>query len=190
MCACLLAIAGEAAATPDVWATGTAEISTDPGYEGFWKYCYEVSWCALPHGVSHVDVLLWMVQDCPCLCSQGYFAFADTVGSGPGTPNGEPCIVCYHGMFECNGDPSVGLEMPVIKFEPYEDHCEPDVEGWAHLCFYSVAEPIGIGSGECVGIKFAGEFAVGDLTGVLPGCDTERSSPAPAAWGKIKALYR
>ena len=186
----MLAASGPVAANPDVWATGTAEFTTDPGFEGYWKYCYEVSWIGLPHGVSHIDVLLWMVEDCPCLCSQGYFAFADTVGSGPGTPNGELCVVYYYGFFECDGDPSVGLETPVVKFEPFDDHCEPDVEGWAYLCFYSVAEPIQIGPADCVGIKFAGEFAVGNLTGVVPGCDTAHSSVENTVWGKIKTLYR
>jgi hypothetical protein len=80
--------------------------------------------------------------------------------------------------------------MPLVKFEPYENHCEPDVEGWAYLCFYSVAEPIQIDHCDCVGIKFAGDFAIGSLTGVLPGCDTAYSPTDAAAWGNIKALYR
>jgi hypothetical protein len=183
-------LAAPAVANPDVWGTGSASLSTDPGFEGYWKYCYEVDWVGLPHGVSHVDILLWLLQDCECVCSPGYFAFADTTGSGPGTPNGEPCMVYYYGLFECFGDPSIDIDGPLVKFEPYEDHCEPGAEGWVRACFYSVAAPIPAPAGEWVVIKFAREYATGPLTGVMPGCDSAYSARDNVSWGQIKALYR
>jgi len=187
---CLLAVTCSVTANPDVWATGSASLSTDPGYEGKWKYCYDVHWIALPHGVSHVDVLLWLLEDCECICRPGYFAFADTVGSGPGTPNGEPCTVYYYGLFECYGDPSTGVGGPLVKFEPYEDGCEPDKDGWVHVCFYSVAAPIPAPVGNWVMIKFGTEYATGNLDGVLPGCDTAYSATEQSTWGRVKVLYR
>ncbi len=177
-------------ATPDVWGTGYAWQCNQPGYEGYWEYCYEVYWSGLPHGVSHVDVLLCLLADCECLCEPGYFAFADTVGSGPGTPNGSPCTVYYYAEFECRGDPSIDLWCPLIKFEPYENHCEPDKDGWMTACFLSVAAPIPVPEGRWIAIKFGTSHAFGILTGVLPGCNSAYSETDQSSWGHIKALYR
>ena len=176
-------------ADPDLWATSTACEATEPGYEGYWKYCVTVDWINLPHGVSHVDVLL-MLEECACACSPGYFAFADTVGSGPGG-NGEPCTVYYNGLIECHGDPSIDIPDPLVKFEPYEGSCEPDKDGSVTACFYSVASPTEHAVFEDVIIlKFSTQYATGDLDGVLPICDPQYSSAGPATWGQIKALYR
>jgi hypothetical protein len=184
-----LTLAFTALASPDVGATGTAWLSSDPGYEGAWKYCYQVDWAGLPHGVSHVDVFL-LLDECDCACAPGYFAFPDTIGSGPGTPNGEPCTVYYQGFLLCHGDPSIGIHTPLIKAEPYEDDCEPDKEGWAYICFYSVAAPVFGDYTDVIAIKFGTEWATGDLTGPLPSCDTDYSSLRASVWGEIKSLYR
>ena len=178
-------------ADPDLWATGTASEVTEPGYEGYWKYCLTVNWIDLPQGVSHVDVLV-MLEECACACSLGYFAFADTVGSGPGT-NSVPCTVYYYGPFECFGDPSIGITDPLVKFEPHEEgtHCEPDKDGYATVCYYSVASPTEADIYEdVIVLKYSTEYALGDLDGVLPICDPAYSATEPTAWGQIKSLYR
>jgi hypothetical protein len=176
-------------ANPDLWATGEATYCTDPEHSGYWEYCYEVSWIDLPHGVSHLDVIV-LLDECECACSTGYFAFDDTCGYGPGTMNGPLCTVFYHGLFSCYGDPSVDLETPLVKFEPYENGCEPDRDGFATICFYAVAEPLYGVYADVVGIKFGQEWATGDLDGPLPGCNTGYSGANTSLWGGIKALYR
>jgi hypothetical protein len=182
--------ASVALGSPDLAATGTAYMATEPGYEGLWVYCYEVTWSNLPHGVSHLDFLLTMLEDCPCVCVNGYFAFEDTVGYGPGIDGECPCTVYYYGFFECNGDPSIPIYGPLIKFEPFEDGCEPDVEGTAQLCFYSVAAPVYGNWPDYIAIKFAGESETGDLNGPLPGCENGVSGIEASTWGNVKALYR
>ncbi|MFH1313946.1 MAG: hypothetical protein ABIJ00_12075 [Candidatus Eisenbacteria bacterium] len=187
VCVTLLAI--PALASPDLWGTSSAWEATEPEYEGYWKYCLTVNWIDLPHGVSHVDLLV-MLESCACACTPGYFAFADTVGSGPGT-NSVPCTVYYYGLFECHGDPSIGITDPLVKFEPYENCCEPDKDGYATVCFYSVASPTEAGLYEdVIVLKYSTEYATGDLDGVLPICDPAYSATEPTAWGQIKALYR
>jgi hypothetical protein len=176
-------------ANPDIWATGSAQLSTDPEHAGYWEYCYEVSWAELPHGVSHVDVFL-LLEECACACSPGYFAFSDTCGSGPGTPDGPLCTVYYYGFFECFGDPSIDVETPLVKFEPYEDGCEPAADGWAEICFYSVAAPIYDTYTDVIALKFGVLWATGHLDGPLPDCDTQYSGSSPSSWGAVKALYR
>jgi hypothetical protein len=175
---------------PDLAATGSAWMSTEPGYEGYWKYCYEVTWSALPHGVSHLDFLLTMIEDCTCVCVEGYFAFEDTVGTGPGVYGEDPCTVVYYGFFECNGDPSIPIFGPLIKFEPFEGGCEPSTEGTAYLCFYSVAAPIYGTWVDYIAIKFGGLSEYGTLEGPLPGCEYGASGIEEATWGQVKGLYR
>jgi hypothetical protein len=178
-----------APANPDLWGSSTAWEATEPEYAGYWKYCFMLNWIDLPNGVSHVDVLV-MLESCACACSPGYFAFADTVGSGPGT-NSVPCTVYYYGLFECYGDPSIGVTDPLVKFEPFEYHCEPDKDGYVTACFYSVATPTEAGlHGNALAMKFAGNWAFGDLDGVLPVCDPASSATEATAWGQIKTLYR
>jgi hypothetical protein len=186
--ACLLLIGVSAHANPDCWANGTAQLATETGFEGYWKYCYDVSWVELPNGVSHLDVFL-LLDDCVTVCDPGYFTFADTVGTGPGC-NDEPCTVYYYGLFECNGDPSIGVNTPLVKFEPYGDgHCEPDKAGTAYLCFYSMAPPVQAGSfSDVIAIKFGPNSDTGDLSGVLPSCVTTGTDDA--SWSQVKALYR
>jgi len=185
--ACVILVSVPASANPDCWATGSASMSTDPGYPGYWKYCYEISWAGLPNGASHLDVFL-MLEDCACLCSPGYFVFADTVGTGPGE---EGCTVNYHASFLCEGDPTMGNGLPTLKFEYYEGGCEPDKDGWAYVCFYSVAAPIPEGSYEdAIGIKFGTITDTGCLDGVMPSCDTDASATDNTSWGGVKALYR
>lgn len=183
-------MASTALATPNLSATGSAWLAEEPEYQGYWKYCYDVSWGNLPHGVSHLDLLLCMLADCPCVCTPGYFAFEDTVGSGPGTYLERPCTVYYYGLFECYGDPSISIDDPLIKFEPYEGDCEPDGMGTAHVCFYSVAAPVYGTWVDYVVIKFAGLSAFGTLEGPLPGCEYGASGSDESTWGKIKTLYR
>jgi hypothetical protein len=185
--ACVLLISVPAGADPDCWATGNAEMTSDPGYLGYWKYCYEINWSGLSHGASHLDVFI-LLEDCACLCTPGYFAFADTVGTGPGEGG---CTVCYHASFLCEGDPTMANGLPTIKFEYFENGCEPAHDGLAYVCFYSVAAPIPEGTYEdAIGIKCGTECYTGCLTGVMPSCDTNASATENSTWGGVKALYR
>ena len=175
---------------PDLSATGSAALATEPGYEGYWKYCYEVNWSNLPHGVSNLDFLLTMIEDCPCLCTSGYFAFEDTTGTGPGVCDEAPCTVFYYGFFLCDGEMSIPIKGPVIKFEPYENCCEPAPEGTAQICFYSVAAPVYGTWVDYMAIKFGTESEYGTLQGPLPSCETGVSATEVSTWGVIKGLYR
>jgi hypothetical protein len=175
-----------------IWGTSSAALSNDPGFEGYWKYCFEISWDVTGYdgyGVSHIDILLGL-ELCPCVCFDGYFAFADTVGSGPGTTNGSGCTVYWYGYFECEGDPTVPDGEPTNKFQYFEDACEPNEVGWAEICFYSVAAPTPVGCFiDALGIKFGPYFEKGDLDGVLPTCDWAYSGMTASTWGQIKALF-
>ena len=186
--ACLLIGAGSGSASPEIWATGTASPSADPGFEGYWEYCYEVHWTGLPYGVSHIEILMCTPGDCICDCEPEFFAFADTVGIGGSSE--EESAVHYYGGLEDSGDPSTGLEGMLLKFEPYEGIYEPGLEGSATLCFYSVAAPVLGIYPDRISIKFAGEYALGWLDGPFPGCRQGFSQAEEKTWGYVKRLYR
>jgi hypothetical protein len=174
-----------------LWGSCSATFPNDPGFKGYWKYCLDVSWDVSPydpkaHGVSHVSILLGL-DDCPSACKDGYFAFADTAGSSSGV---EGCTVYYYVEFDCKGDPTIPPAVPTIKFEPYENSCEPDVAGTAHVCFYSEAEPRPAGTLPAyVWIKFGPYIEEGTLEGTLPRCEQGTNPREPSTWGSIKALY-
>lgn len=175
-------------ATQTVSGTSSAWVSTDPGFEG-WKYCFEIHW-EDGQGLSHIDIFLGL-GTCSCVCTTGYFAFADTVGMSTGTTNGDTCTVWWHGAFNCYGDPTIPDGEPLVKFEYYENDCEPGTVVTAYLCFYSVAAPSPPGVfTDAIGVKFAGYSEKGDLVGVLPTCDDAYSAVETSVWGKVKALYR
>jgi hypothetical protein len=173
--------------------TITAERSNDAGYRGYWKYCIHIEWDVTEYttrGVSHIDVLLGL-EECLTVCIPGYFAFQDTVGSGSGVAGDGTCTLQWHGMFECRGDPSTPIQEPLIKFEYFEDGCEPDAAGWVDVCFYSVAPPTDPGTfPDALAIRYGQYWTNGDLTGVLPSCDQNYISTEMSTWGSVKALFR
>jgi hypothetical protein len=188
MAVCIIALSGPGYASPEIRATGTARPSDDPGFEGYWEYCYEVHWTGLPHAVSHIEILLCPPEGCACGCEAELFAFADTAGVGSGPEEHLP--VNYYGALENSGDPSTGLEGMLLKFEPYEGSGEPGLEGSATLCFYSVAAPAVGSYPDRLSIKFGEENMQGLVDGVLPVCHQGFSPTAAKTWGYVKAIYR
>jgi hypothetical protein len=189
----VLALPTTSAAQEYIWGTCTAELATDPAYCGYWWYCIEIEWDVTGpdgYGLSTWDVFLGL-EECLCVCSEGYFAFEDTVGSGPGTTREGPGTVYWHGYFSCDGDGTFRGGSPLVKFEYFEDTCEPDKAGSASVCFYSVAEPASPTTYvDALGIKFGTRLEKGDLVGVLPTCAEAYSSVESSTWSRVKVLYR
>jgi hypothetical protein len=159
---------------------------------GYWKYCVDISWNVVgvgdtPYGVSHSTVILGL-DNCPVACDRGYMLFPDTVGVSSGEGG---CYVDYYAEFSCKGDPSIGLVVPTLKFEPYAAVCEPGAEGSGEFCFYSIAPPRTVEEYPAtVWIKYGLSVSSGPLTGSLPGCGTSDAAVKPSSWGAIKALLR
>lgn len=185
----IFTLAAPSAHAQAIWGTSTAAPATDPGYEGYWKYCFNIQWDTTAYGgqgLSHSSVFLGL-DDCAAACDEGAFAFSDTVGSGG---EGGGCTVYYRGVFECDGDPHFPqFPFPTIKFEYHENACEPGAVGSAYLCFYSifVPGPPSTHPGR-LGVKFGGNTEVGPLDGQLPMC--ENSPVDESSWGVLKAMYR
>jgi hypothetical protein len=188
-CAGLVALTPHASAAKTVWGTSTAEIATEPGFEGYWRYTLDINWDTTEiggHGMSHLGFFL-SLGVCHCACHPGIVAFDDVPGTGAGVGG---CELRFIGLYECEGDPHYPEMGATVKFEHDESGCEPDWSGTATLVFYSMFGPgdpqTHLGA---LGIKASTYTDEGAIFGVLPLC--ECGNPAEhASWGTVKALYR
>jgi hypothetical protein len=169
-----------------------AEPNPDDPDLGDWRYTVTMEWdTGTQHAVSHLDLLL-ALEACPDVCEAFPFAVLDTVGSGPGIDqNEESCTVYYQAEFNCIGDPSIGIEDPLIKFEPISGgYCEPDVYGTVTFRFYTDWSPTPVSQpNDLLVLKAAQGICRGELSGSLPECMGSQTSTHSATWGQVKSCY-
>ena len=172
---------GESAAIPN---------PDDPSL-GAWTYCFTIQWfTSTLQPPDHLNVVL-NLGDCPCVCELFPFAAADPAGSSSGVdPNGLPCTALYHAGFECAGDPSMGIEEPLVQFVPYGGGCVPRPTGPGTFCFYSDWPPIPVPVDNLlISIKAGDEECYGELLGVLPECTCPPTPVESRTWGGIKRFF-
>lgn len=173
-----------------IWGLSAAWPSSDPGFEDLWKYRFEVFWSLSDcggHALSHICLFLGL-EDCECVCDDRYFVFDSPAGQGPGVGD---CTVYYDGEFLCEGCVHFSDPEPAIKFEPIEGGYEPGVTGWAHLRFYSTAQPTEPGTFDnALGAKHGQHKDRGELVGVLPSCECTPAPVEDSSWGAIKSMYK
>jgi hypothetical protein len=172
--------------------TITATYPNDPGFEGLWKYCVDVSWNAdqgQGSGLSHASVFLGL-EACECICDEGIVEFPSPAGTSTGDPD---CTELYNGEYACLGDPAIpeGLNSPAVKFEHDEDPaCEAVNIGTGTFCFYSLLPPAPYSSNpEGVGLKTGSGYCLGEITGNSPMCSCVTPTVI-STWGHVKALHR
>jgi hypothetical protein len=192
VCAVLILslLAPPAALADAVWGTGLVFEATEPGFEGYYEYCYHIYWDTTEyggHGLSHSTIYL-ALAGCECACDPGFFGHRVPAGLAFGE---ESCEIDMYSTFDCPGDPHFPLDGPTMKFEPDETNCELGVTGWMHVCYFSLFPPTEPGIFEDhLGIKFGLNVETGDLDGVIPYCDCSGNPTEFETWGTIKALYQ
>lgn len=163
--------------------TVTAELQTTGPFSGLWKYCLNLTWDT-PQGLSNVTFDCGL-DACPgAACGAGWF-FDDPAGTGTG---GEPdsCDFEFTGEFNCNGNPSIGIDYPIIKWDAINDGCEAGPTGMAMLCFYTAAAPQ-MPEAVVVLIKNGQMVCEGTVTGACP-----MICPTPiedATWSRVKSQF-
>ena len=171
--------------------TVSAEPSTDPGFEGLYKYTVTGSWDVTQFGLSHIDFFL-QLKDLECICDPAVVKFGTPAGTSNGVSDDGPCIVNYEGLYFCMGDPSIPAELaaPTIKFNSINGDCEPGTTGTGTWVFYSPFPPAPFSvDPEGAAIKHGQQVCVGQLAGTMPMGDC--STPTRAmSWGSVKANYR
>lgn len=201
MCLCLLVVAvmdsPRAAKKSEVAApcasadmTITATFPNDVGFEGLWKYTISGPWeVGAMNALSHISFLFAL--DCPCACDiANLVVFPTPAGQATGEDEGSPCTADFTGLWNCDGDPTIGSNLPAIKFET-AGACETQTTGTGTWCFYTGLSPLPDAAyPDAVVIKFGNDECTGTLTGALPDCDDCDTVPIEVkSWGKIKADF-
>jgi hypothetical protein len=181
--AALLAPAPAAAQCVD--GTITAEFQSSGKYTGLWKYCLEFSW-KTKQGLSNLTIDFGYLKECGTAVCGDHWYFETPAGTSDGT---DGCTVEYVGEFNCQGNPSIGLVGPVLKWDAIAtDDCEAEGEGTGKVCFYTPFGPQGGGDLATVLIKNGQNVCEGTIKGARPSAcatDARRST-----WGRIKSTYR
>jgi len=175
----------------------TAEIATDPGYEGLYKYTFSGYWQAAEPGAGvNVSYFLFSLgAECPCLCDSSYseIYFPKTAGTSSGIhdPGGQPCEAKFVGSLLCEGKQGVTTDN-VVNFEAQIRDCEPGASGTGEWIFYSTMAPLPWAEyPNAIIIKHGGTHCTGDLSGQLPDCfECSEVSTEEGSWGSIKTIYR
>lgn len=173
----------------------TAEISTDSGYEGLYKYTVSGSWAISGNeegqAISHIDFLIGV--ECPCFCdsSMGSVLFPNPAGTSTGeNDRGVACEVRYNGMVACGGLPETSFD--VLKYEILGAKCTPLDTGSGTWIYYSTMAPLPWAEyNDAVIIKYGEMICYGTLRGQLPDClECIPVSTEHGSWGSMKSLYR
>lgn len=174
----------------------TAELSSDPGFEGWYKYTITGYWAVsgVEQGGALSNFLLSLGTECPCLCQEGEeVAFPYPAGTSNGIDgDDQPCDgVEYLGEVECGGYEDITTE-DVLKLEVIEGLCEPDDSGSGTWAFYSTMPPLDSAVyTDAAYIKYGEMFCYGDITGELPDCyDCMPTETSEQSWGAVKTIYR
>lgn len=190
--ALLLCLAAAAPAQTDGCVLGgeitAAPNTTAPGL-GAWEYTLTVNWDTGRYGLSHLNLLVDEAGNCDCLELGNALHWASPAGVFD-TMSGD-CPVDSYAQLECGGDPSLGITMPLIKFEYDEEAvCEPEQEGIFSLVFYADYAPATIYAPNMFLVdKHALQWCEGPVTGVFPGLPCDPVANEYADWGRVKAGY-
>jgi hypothetical protein len=193
----LMAVVGgmvaQAASADDCNLAGicTAIPNPDDPELGAWKYCLEVAWdTGSDHTLSYIDVLLGL-EACPCVCDEFPFAAQDPAGDSNGVEGRSICVVSYRAVWSCLGDPSLGIEVPLVRYNPIEQwDCVPGATGEGTFCFYSDWAPVAVTiPNELLVMRAGDDMCTGELTGVLPGCNCGPAPTSEVSWGQIKEQF-
>ena len=135
----LLCWAPLAASAQCVSGTVTAEYQDSGPYAGKYKYTVDVVWTTT-QGLSNVTLDCGFAACAAEACNQDW-EFENPAGQGTGGDPGD-CSFDLVGEFNCNGNPSIGINHPIIKWDAVgAEECEAGASGTATLCFYTSVVP-------------------------------------------------
>lgn len=166
--------------------TIVAVYQSDGPYRGLYLYTVTLNFL-LEKGLSNVTLDLGFSECLDFACRQT-FLFPNPAGESPGEVAN--CPVIYVGEFNCAGNPSIDLSVPVVKWDVSSAMgCEPGKTGTTTLRFYTNLGPDPDKDLSLFLIKNGQEVCEGTLSGDAP--VSPCSVPTrDARWGEIKSMYR
>ena len=185
-CVVLLVGSNMPAVSQCVTGTVSAEFKTTGPFAGLWKYTLDFSW-DLPQGLSNVTLDCGIGHCGGEVCSQTYL-FDTPSGTSTGVDGGgNACVVDYAGEYNCLGNPSIGLSIPIVKWDALNNLCEPGPVGSGTLCFFTLAPPHFDAKLPIVLIKNGQNLCYGMVFGA---CPIDCTVPIEeSSWGEVKAKY-
>ncbi len=186
----LFLAAGPAAGDCMISGSIAAELNLAQPELGAWKYTLTVAWdTGTPFALSHFNMLLGSGETCECADFAAALTWVDPTGSSDGDPDG--CVVPYDTFLECRGDPSIGDDTIMLKFEPWEsEQCEPGTTGQGSFDFYSDYPPAPIAEPNLFLVDKHGQLVCyGMLQGVFPGLPCDPTPGDEPSWGEVKSLF-
>ena len=156
---------------------------------GGWQYTLVATWdTGSNYALSHMNLLIGAEDRCICDDLENALAWAAPAGESDGE---DDCTVPFMMIFECDGDPSLGINEPLFKFEYVEDTgCEPANVGTLTMVFYSNYAPGMIYEPNLFLVdKHAGLSCAGNVSGVFPGLPCDPVANEALDWGTVKAVY-
>ncbi len=187
--AILVLVAAGTALASDLSGVITAEFVGPHGI-GEWRYTLAVNWENLPaRGLSHLNLSL----GAGTVCTEEDLAAGVLWGFNAGMVINSDFtreILCL-AQYEVNGDPSLNITEPLLKFEPHPGSIRgPGPVGWGRLVFYSDRPPAAIVTpNSFLSQKFGTYSSFGQVTGVFPALPCDPVDAEVSAWGEVKALY-
>jgi len=165
--------------------TVTAELMDAGPFAGLWKYTVDFTWDT-PQGLSNVTLDCGFGA-CPEEVCDKTFAFDTPAGHSDGVP--DPCTVEYAGEFNCDGNPSAGIDDPIVKWDAINtEDCEPGPTGTGTLCFYSELGPHPDAPLPIVIIKNGQNVCEGTIMGDCPIAPCLVPTDE-ITWGGVKGKY-
>ena len=154
---------------PYITGTSTATYIVDGPYEGWYRYDISILW-GHNYGLSHLDLILK-----PNCALEDHLIEFD-IPAGFSTSEDEPTnptAMGWSGYFNRNGDPSLDIVEPVLKYNSpfYPSDAEPGKSGFGVFSFYSniIPEP-GTHTNALVFKADNMPAEYGDLEGDYPSC--------------------
>lgn len=172
ICFCTVTVCAQLV-PPDIDGTSTVTQVTGGPYDGWYLYEISIEWDldGQGAGLSHWDVIL----KTGCASPDHLIGF-DTPAGYSTTENEQtnPMAMGWSGHFNRDGDPTLGVSDPVIKYNTpfFPDTAEPGEQGYGTFSFYANIIPEH-GTYENALLAKGGvevELVYGDLTGAYPSC--------------------
>ena len=161
-----------------------------PDAPGVWRYEMRVTWeNNSPYALSHFNLKLDDGTNCTEEDISSHLFWDSPAGEAQCF--GVNATIYFDAELEMNGDPSLGIDVPLIKYEPNEmSDTRPGPDGVGVFVFWSDLPPWPIDRPNLLlSEKFGQQHSFGQMDGVFPALPCGPIAEDQCSWGTIKMGY-
>ncbi|MBU0742649.1 hypothetical protein KKG45_03090 [bacterium] len=179
------------AAADDALLYGTImAAAARPDAPGDWRYEMRVTWeNNSPFALSHFNLKLDDGTNCNDEDIRSYLIWNSPAGVA--RCFGVNAAIYFDAVLEMGGDPSLGIDVPLIKYEPNDmSEIRPGPNGVGVFVFWSNLPPWPIDRPNVLlSEKFGQLHSFGQMDGVFPALPCDPIATDQSSWGAVKAGY-